>query len=645
MKRFTAIFAAFSLAAFFTPAVSAQEVGYPLEYHEENGYIVIDGISVTVQDTFLLNIPDTIDGLPVEEIGESAFMESEFQTISLPDSLKRIDEYAFEGCRNLCNVNLPSGLKVIESEAFGSCSKLRSITLPDGLTEIGDGAFIRCGLTSVTIPDSVQTLGFLAFGISEISKVEMPAHIPEIHGQPFAMTPYMAARQAESPVWIENGVLIACYSEEETLTVPANVTKIGSFAYFGCRNLKHLIIPSGVSLSPYAFSGIESDDGEFHHSPLETVSLPDTLTEIPDYAFVCCDTLCSLSIPNSVKRIGDGAFIYCGINECTLPDTLTEIGQFAFQLSKLSDVIVPGSVKTISQGAFSYCKDLKTVTIAEGTETIEEGVFSNCDALEKVVIPESVKNFGIFVFEFDKHLLLYAVPDSVAEQYAKENRIPYYLTYGGDVNGDGLTNIADAVLLVRIVAEDSSVKIANGALSAADTDGDGSLTVADVIKLLREIAGIIRADLNQMIDPEALTYTSENGQVTITGLEKDSGCGVLVIPEKIKGMPVTAIADEAFVRNNLLWEVRIPDSVQTLGSDLFCCCENLTAVTLPEGIRSIAESVFWNCVNLKRVTIPESVTEIETNAFDTCKSVILVGKAGSYAEKYAKKYGLQFESS
>ena len=68
MKRFTAICAAFSLAAFFTPAVSAQEVGYPLEYHEENGYIVIDGISSTVQDTSLLNIPDAIDGLPLEKV-------------------------------------------------------------------------------------------------------------------------------------------------------------------------------------------------------------------------------------------------------------------------------------------------------------------------------------------------------------------------------------------------------------------------------------------------------------------------------------------------------------------------------------------------------------------------------------------------
>lgn len=94
------------------------------EYIKEN-----DGITITAYNgkSKSVQIPDTIDGLPVLKIGKRAFAEAAIKSVMLPSSCKTVDWFAFYGCYSLSTVYAPSGIESIEYGAFDSCSKSLTI--------------------------------------------------------------------------------------------------------------------------------------------------------------------------------------------------------------------------------------------------------------------------------------------------------------------------------------------------------------------------------------------------------------------------------------------------------------------------------------------------------------------------------------
>ena len=111
------------------------------------------------------------------------------------------------------------------------------------------------------------------------------------------------------------------------------------------------------------------------------------------------------------------------------------------------------------------------------------------------------------------------------------------------------------------------------------------------------------------------TYTVSNNTATITGYSGDAA--TLTIPEHLDGLPVVAIGREAF-KDSSLREVTIPDTVKTI--DWFA---------------------FYNCRSLERIVIPQSVTKIEYGVFDGCNKLTVFSEKNSYADKYARSYGMR----
>jgi hypothetical protein len=103
-------------------------------------------------------IPSMIDGKPVKKIDDWAFYGCKTLTsISIPDSVTGIGMEAFGHCSSLTAVAMPSSLKSIDDGAFYYCSSLVSVTMPTNLKRIGDWAFAFCvSLTSATIPPKVS---------------------------------------------------------------------------------------------------------------------------------------------------------------------------------------------------------------------------------------------------------------------------------------------------------------------------------------------------------------------------------------------------------------------------------------------------------------------------------------------------------
>ena len=173
-------------------------------------------------------------------------------------------------------------------------------------------------------------------------------------------------------------------------------------------------ITAGFYLSAYA-----KTSGDFEYTVLDNgtseitnykgtatdLSIPSTIdgysvTSIGGWAFEYCDSLTSITIPNSVTKIGDAAFSHCySLTSITIPNSVTSIGNSAFwNCSSLTSITIPNSVTSIGDAAFYNCGILTSITIPNGVTTIGERTFEYCRSLTSITIPNSVTSIGDWAF-------------------------------------------------------------------------------------------------------------------------------------------------------------------------------------------------------------------------------------------------------
>lgn len=81
------------------------------------------------------------------------------------------------------------------------------------------------------------------------------------------------------------------------------------------------------------------------------------------------------------------------------------------------------------------------------------------------------------------------------------------------------------------------------------------------------------------------------------------------------------IGEFAFSECNLLSNVNIPNSVQSIEKRAFYGCTSLTNIDIPEGVKTVGDSVFLNCNNLKRISIPHSIVTMSSSSFNSCANL------------------------
>lgn len=124
----------------------------------------------------------------VSSILTKAFLYSEATFVYVPNSVKRIDDYAFDSSKKLTAITLPSSLNSIGESAFGSCSALKAIKLPNTLLKIEKYTFGNCeSLVSIDIPNSVTSIGEGAFyRCKKLNTVKIPESVTVIAKWAFA---------------------------------------------------------------------------------------------------------------------------------------------------------------------------------------------------------------------------------------------------------------------------------------------------------------------------------------------------------------------------------------------------------------------------------------------------------------------------
>ncbi len=312
---------------------------------------------------FNSQIKKIVIGEGVTTVGAYAFYLNEtVEEATVPASLTRVGDSAFSNCSALREFLLPEGLTQIGSSAFYQCENLRGVKLPASLTNLGSFAFSGCKcLTEIELPANLVVLGEHAFGDTGISAIEVAPENP-------------AYMEKDGALFNKTGTTLLCYPPAKSgaaYIIPDEVSRIGDYAFFNCKELTELRFPAG-------------------------------LKEIGEAAFYFCTGLGRLDLPEGLIKIADYAFYGCeGVAELNLPSTVTSIGG----------------------DAFSGCFPLRSVTIPSSVQVLGMGAFNLDDLMENIFIlsPSCV----IKEYAVPPTVTIHGYPGSTAEKYAAANGNPF----------------------------------------------------------------------------------------------------------------------------------------------------------------------------------------------------------------------------
>lgn len=450
------------------------EDGGTEEYYE---YTITDGeaeITGFTGSWLILDIPDELGGCPVTSIGSEAFAESaNLARVTIPDSVTDIGERAFADCKGLGDVTIGSGVTSIGRYMFSGCTKLTSVTIPYSVTRICEGAFADTLLDVVYYGG--MTADWKAITIESGSDRLAGATIHYTCGD-YSYT--IADDEAEITDYTGSGgdvdipaVLDGCtvtgigkgaFQSKmlTTVTIPDSVTDIAENAFISNYVLTEVKFPSGLkSIGGSAFNGCQR---------LEEITLPTGLESIGDFAFNGCRSLTSITLPNSVTSLGLDVFYGCyALQSATLSAGLTTIPRSTFEdCWALTSVTIPYGVTSIGLMAFFGCKSLTAIELPESLTAIGEQAFHSCTSLTVVELPASVTAIGRYAFV--RCTALQDVYYGGTERQWNGIRIEGYndplteaaIHYGEtmpiplDADGDGVVTIADAVVFLRMPVHD-----------------------------------------------------------------------------------------------------------------------------------------------------------------------------------------------
>ena len=359
-----------------------------------SGYVVKDRTLTRVtlpSSATELVIPDW---LGITSIGEHVFgteYNYKITKITLPSTLKEIQDFAFQNFYALTTINIPDSVTSIGISAFSGCTQIKS-------TEYGNAYYIgpssnpymclidgkSTSITSATIHPDTKTICGLAFSGSSLTSITIPEGVKYIGTDAFRNCKDLTTISiADSVEFIGRGVFMYDQLDGYNIVQYANLsgTKYDNAYYLGNSENPYMFL--------YKASSTSITSCTIH---------PDTKI-IASYAFVYCASLKSISIPNGVTHVSERAFADCSaLSTIEIADSVKYISDFAFYATKCTSVTLPTALKEIGESSFRSNSSLTNITIPDGVTKIGESAFQSCSNLKTVTIPASVEYIGKSAF-------------------------------------------------------------------------------------------------------------------------------------------------------------------------------------------------------------------------------------------------------
>ena len=499
------------------------------------------------------NIENVYFGNTVQTIPDNFLSGSKIRQLIFRPSIKTIGSSAFNGCSNLTVISsIPNGCTV-GSLAFANCSALQNVTIPE-VINYQSNIFQNC--------NNIKKLTWNAINAS--SQFVPTANIEQVTiGSGVVELP---------PYFLQN-------SKITSLSLPASVTTIGSYAFQNCSNLSSLSLSTSLnSIGSYAFQNCYN---------LSSLTFPDNLTSIGDYSFSGCYNISKISLSSNLISIGSYAFYNCTkITSLGLPQKLSLIGSHAFENNMITTLRIPALVNSVGQSAFYKCPLIKIVVESSNTH------FTNSFHIDHGTVNR---------------------PTFITMIYPSGSDVGYYVNCNNMIVLDPNTSfVVDGITYVITDMTNRMVKI-------VDVDETKCASDIEIKKVKYRNVEFTPTEIG--VAAVAANYTVQNLNVgdIITNLPEYSfyKCDAL---RSIDMKNTQAIGQYAFAESGL-YKASLPNSVQTIGQHAFENCKRMTEFVVGTGVNTIDQYVLAGCSALRRVELGANVTTINANSFNGCSKI------------------------
>lgn len=447
------------------------------------------------------------------------------------------------------------------------------------------------------------------------------------------------------------------FKDNESLTIPNYVSKLGDRAFEGTK-IKTITIPSSVtSIGSNAFHNCIS---------LTSIVIPNSVTSLGSSVFEKCKNLKSVTLGSGITKLGKGTFVCCpSLEELVFNGLITEVDKYLFE-KESEDNIVSGWViidqETVSDTdvakitlrlnynqkvlEVSEVKD-KLSTITESYTATQTRLTSDNTFIEKTfkqilytfdASSMTASQFENAIKDLDfKQFLYFIFPENAEiDMFTKlKTRMKQEYLFECKIGIDGVETIPDNAFyevskVSHIIIGDDVKHIGNSAFS-------NSTIQYVIIKGAKSIGNfafnngnesLISVTLNEGLESIG-NYAFQNCEtitdIIIPNSVKTIGNNAFYFCIRLKnltlGSGLLQIGELAFYGCGELLAVSIPNSVTTIGESAFNGCEKLTTVSIGTGVNKISVGMFNNCTALTSITLPNNITVVEDNAFSNCTNL------------------------